>query len=53
MFIFVIQTSQKKWNEIHMKQVASGKHMENNCFLRTLKFKMIAYRSSGAGSAKI
>jgi hypothetical protein len=23
-----------------MKQLASGKHIENNCFLRTLKFEM-------------
>jgi hypothetical protein len=30
----------KKMNEIYMKQPASGKHMENDCFLRTLKFKM-------------
>jgi hypothetical protein len=40
MFIFVEQTLQKKWNEICMKQLASGKHMENNCFPRTLKFEM-------------
>jgi hypothetical protein len=43
MFIFVIQTLQKKWNEICMKQLADGKHMENNCFLRTLKFEMYTY----------
>jgi hypothetical protein len=36
MFIFVIQTLQKKWNEIYMKQLADGKHMENDCFPRTL-----------------
>jgi hypothetical protein len=30
----------KKWNEICMKQLAVGKHMENDCFSRTLKFKM-------------
>jgi hypothetical protein len=29
-----------KWNEIHMKELASGKCMENDCFLRTLKFEM-------------
>jgi hypothetical protein len=23
-----------------MKQLAGGKHMENNCFSRTLKFEM-------------
>ena len=40
MFIFVVQTLQKKWNKIHMKQLASEKHMENDCFPRTLKFKM-------------
>jgi hypothetical protein len=41
MFIFVIQTLQKrKWNEISMKQLAGGKHMENDCFPRTLKFEM-------------
>jgi hypothetical protein len=34
----------KKWNEICMKQLASGKCMENNCFPRTLKFKMICCR---------
>jgi hypothetical protein len=44
MFIFVVQTLQKKWNEIHMKQLAGGKHMENDCFPRTLKFEM---KSSG------
>jgi hypothetical protein len=31
----------KKWNEICMIQLAGGKHMENNCFLRTLKFEML------------
>jgi hypothetical protein len=31
---------QKKWNEIRMKELASGKCMENDCFLRTLKFEM-------------
>jgi hypothetical protein len=40
MFIFVVQTLQKKWNKIRMKQLASGKHMENDCFPRTLKFEM-------------
>jgi hypothetical protein len=38
MFIFVIRTLQKKWNKICMKQLVGGKHMENDCFLRTLKF---------------
>jgi hypothetical protein len=41
MFIFVIQTLQKKRNEICMKELAGGKHMENDCFPRTLKFEMI------------
>jgi hypothetical protein len=40
MFIFVVQTLQKKWNEIRMKQLAGGKRMENDYFLRTLKFEM-------------
>jgi hypothetical protein len=29
MFIFVIQTLQKKWNQICKKQLAGGKCMEN------------------------
>jgi hypothetical protein len=41
MFIFVVPTLQKKWNEIRMKELAGGKCMENNCFLRTLKFEML------------
>jgi hypothetical protein len=40
MFIFVVQTWQKKLNEICMKQLAGGKHMENDCFPRTLKFEL-------------
>ena len=40
MFIFVIQTLQKKWNKTCRKQLVGGKHMENDCFLRTLKFEM-------------
>jgi hypothetical protein len=40
MFIFVVKTLQIKWNKICMKQLARGKHMENDCFPRTLKFKM-------------
>jgi hypothetical protein len=40
MFIFIVQTLQNKWNEICMKQLAGGKHMENDCFPRTLKFEM-------------
>jgi hypothetical protein len=44
MFIFVVPTLQKKWNEICMKELAGGKCMENDCFLRTLKFEMIARR---------
>jgi hypothetical protein len=40
MFIFVVQNLQKKWNKIRMKQLASRKHMKNDCFPRTLKFKM-------------
>jgi hypothetical protein len=43
MFIFVVQTLQNKWNEICMKQLAGGKCMENDCFLRTLKFEMLVY----------
>ena len=30
----------KKWNEICKKELAGGKYMENDCFLRTLKFEM-------------
>jgi hypothetical protein len=41
MFIFIVQTLQKKWNEIRMKQLAGRKHMENDCFPRTLKFEML------------
>jgi hypothetical protein len=33
----------KNGNGIHMKELASGKYMENDCFLRTLKFKMPWY----------
>jgi hypothetical protein len=40
MFIFITQTLQNKWNEICKKQVAGGKHMENDYFPRTLKFEM-------------
>jgi hypothetical protein len=40
MFIFVVPTLQKKWNEIRMKELAGGKCMENDCFVRTLKFEM-------------
>jgi serine/threonine protein kinase len=40
MFIFVVPTLQKNWNEIRMKELAGGKCMENDCFLRTLKFEM-------------
>jgi hypothetical protein len=40
MFIFVVHTLQNKWNEICMKQLAGGKHIENDCFPRTLKFEM-------------
>ena len=36
MFIFVIQSLQKNWNEICMKQLVGGKQMENDCFLKTL-----------------
>jgi hypothetical protein len=57
MFIFVIQTLQKKWNEIYMKQLAGGKHMENDCFPRTLKFEMTltlhpCYHTTSKGSNK-
>jgi hypothetical protein len=41
MFIIDIKILQKKQNEIHMEHLASGKHIKNGCFLRTLKFKMI------------
>jgi hypothetical protein len=40
MSIFVVQTLQKKWNEIRIKQLAGGKDMENGCFPRILKFEM-------------
>jgi hypothetical protein len=40
MFIFVVPTLQKKWNEIRMKELVGGKCMENDCFLRILKFEM-------------
>lgn len=40
MFIFVIQTIPKKWNEIYMEPLANGKRVGNNSFLRILKFKM-------------
>jgi hypothetical protein len=40
MFIFVVPTLQKKWNKIGMKELAGGKCMENDCFLRTFKFEM-------------
>jgi hypothetical protein len=40
MFIFIVQTLQKKWNEICMKQLTGGKHMQNDCFPRTLKFEI-------------
>jgi hypothetical protein len=40
MFIFVVPTLQKKWNEIRMKELAGRKCMENDSFLRTLKFEM-------------
>jgi hypothetical protein len=46
MFILVIQTLQKKWNEICMKQLAGEKHMENDCFPRTLKLKMLLFDST-------
>jgi hypothetical protein len=45
MFIFVIQTLRKKWNEIYMKQLAGGKHMEYDCFSKTLKFEMNKFES--------
>jgi hypothetical protein len=44
MFIFVIQTLRKKWNDIFMKQLAGGKHMEYDCFPKTLKFEMHQYQ---------
>jgi hypothetical protein len=40
MFIFVVPTLQKKWNEIRVKELTGKKCMENDCFLRTLKFEM-------------
>jgi hypothetical protein len=33
--------SYKLCREICMNQLAGGKHMENNCFLRTFKFEML------------
>jgi hypothetical protein len=30
----------KNWNEICMKELGGGKCMENDCFLRTLKFEV-------------
>jgi hypothetical protein len=30
----------KKWNEIHMEQLAGGKCIEKDWLLRTLKFEM-------------
>jgi hypothetical protein len=33
----------KNWNEIYMEQLADGKCIENNCFLRTLKFEMMNF----------
>jgi hypothetical protein len=45
MSIFVVQTLQNKWKEICMKQLADGKHMENDYFPRTLKFEMRLLRS--------
>jgi hypothetical protein len=47
MFIFVVPTLQKKWNEIRMKELAGGKYMENDCFLRTLKFEMACFLLRG------
>jgi hypothetical protein len=46
MFTFVIPTLQKKLNEIRMKELAGGKCMENDCFLRTLKFEMFDFKFS-------
>jgi hypothetical protein len=43
MFIYVVQTLQKKWNEICIKQLADGKYIENDCFPRTLKFEMLYF----------
>jgi hypothetical protein len=40
MLIFVVPTLQKKWNKIRMKELAGEKCMENDCFLRILKFEM-------------
>jgi hypothetical protein len=42
--MFVVETLQNKWNKICMKQLAGGKHIENNYFLRTLKFEMLPRR---------
>jgi hypothetical protein len=47
MFIFVVQTLQNKWNAICMKELAGGKCMENNYFMRTLKFEMWGMASCG------
>jgi hypothetical protein len=42
MFIFVIQTLQKKWNKIRMKQLAGGKYMEKDYFSRTFEVQDVA-----------
>jgi hypothetical protein len=41
-------TLPKKWNEICMKQLAGEKNMENDCFPRTLKFKMYLCKTSAS-----
>jgi hypothetical protein len=53
MFIFVVQTLQKKWNEIRMKKLAGGKCMENDCFLSTLKFKIYKLVKSIFGTSQL
>jgi hypothetical protein len=45
--MFVVQTLPKKWNKICMKQLAGGKHMENDYFPRTLKFEMLQEEEVG------
>jgi hypothetical protein len=42
--MFVVQILQNKWNEICMKELAGGKHMENDYFPGTLKFEMVPYK---------
>jgi hypothetical protein len=42
MFIFVLQTLQNKWNEICMKQLASGEMYGNQVFPEDLEVRDVA-----------